>query len=678
MDFKAIIGIGLSIMVILAVALVFILKRDKKRAAAAGYLPKKRSSHGLTIEGRVADLSQKFFITQKFYNLVARKVIVLCPADQISMRNLVGKILIKCYGWLIAAIGLDIAVTILINFDLFYTLILAMFAYVMMRETVSSSTRRLTRQLREQSADALETLRHNFHECEGKVDAALEETVDDSGAIVAPHLNELSRILHKPSSEIMEEVADYTARDNDAYMKMLLSICATVKEEGDTVIDNGKSLFVTSIGYLREKINAELLALKTVDYKFQSMVPMALIPLAAIKLLEFWFSRTFPQLSSYFEGMYATFSLFLSFIVVLAVYTMIDNLKNIDNSRIRTESIWLKIANISFIDDILVDVINHRYTHWLRIDSQLRGNGDHTGPRAFIVKKVCFGIAGFILTLVMCIGGEYAGRSGLLSDFTNDYKESVSAPDAYKQNMYSISEDTARKHLDDPDVTQESLKTEIKETYGFNDTYADTMATAVIEHMKRYNNRYFKWWELLLSLVVGAIAYCVPQLMLIRDKDDIERQKKTEILNFNTLMLILINIPNVSIDMVLEWLEMFSSVYKELLSRCIIRLSLGQNKAIQEMKDSDLTPKFRNFCDSLLAIDNVGISEAFTEVEADHANYMADITKEQEKMIEKRARKAGRICMIPFWLILILYLGIPMIRYALAMLEVFTETMGSI
>ena len=85
-------------------------------------------------------------------------------------------------------------------------------------------------------------------------------------------------------------------------------------------------------------------------------------------------------------------------------------------------------------------------------------------------------------------------------------------------------------------------------------------------------------------------------------------------LQFQSLILILMYMDGIDLEEILEWLERFSYCFKEEIATCRMNLNSGQERALSDMQALVQYQPFSNFVDNLKAIDKVGVIDAFDEV----------------------------------------------------------------
>ena len=623
---------------------------------------------------KIAHFFAKLPLTRKLYARVRSTVAALNPANNREVEAETGKVLLKAVGSGLLVFIVNIILNFTAGFSIFYLCAGVFAAFVIIKGSLTSTIRTIKKNLLEEEQAAFSSIRHNYHTTNA-VDSAINLTIGSTNGSMASHLSEIYRIVTSANMDV--ESAKYIAKRPDRYLLMFLSICTATKEFGDTILENGMSLFNKNVAFLKEEVENEILALKRQIEAFKGLEIWTLVPLFGIKPLEAWAKSNIPQIAEYYTGIFSSAALVFTFLVTYIIYSAIQAMQEGTDDIVSQEnSIWSRIAAVPAISKWLNRHISGpKYTYYKNLDSKMRGIGDHTGTRAFIIKRVGFGIIGFVAMFAVFIVGTYSGKKGMLKDFSKDFEESIQLTDEYKAQMRDTAtllvEENINKKAEEIDI-----KEELKETYGFNDVAAGEVEEAIKQHVSEYKLKYFKWWQFIISVLAGFGLSFLPLAVIAINSPLIDAKRQEEVMQFQTLMLILMHIPSMDVSKILEWMGRFSSVFTENIVRARAKLGSGMKKALVEMKESEVYQPFRDFVDNLLAIDEIGIADAFDEVVSDHEYYMETKKIEKEASIARKAGRAKFLANIPLYVVLVLYLFVPMIRYALKMLEASSTTTG--
>lgn len=666
-DLSGIFSFENLLIVIFAALFAILLLRKLKRKKNPEELTRVRQKKTINIFGRTAIFSSKFFITRRRYNRVREQVANLYPSSTLTIENETGKILFYSYIWAFLCLVAAVWMLIIAGFDLFYGIACVFAGIVLMDMTINSRLAKIKEDLLVGEQKTMQDIRHLYHQ-EKMIDVAVNRSIELATPIMLPHLNDIFRILTSP--KMMQESEEYKNRGGDKHLSVFLQLCVSTKENGDRTAKDGKSVFLTSLGHLKEKVDADILHMRKTQIAFKGLTLITLFPLLGIKLLESWATENMPTISQYYQGIYSTVAVMVTFVVTYIIYSVIEMLKSDSESGIRNESVYSRLAKREPFSSVFNRIINRRYNKYLRIDSEMRAIGDHTGAKAFLMKRTVYAVIGFMMGLLVTIGGTYVGKSDLLDDYYADFAEIKTVTPEYKESMYTMAGDMIKEHLKD-DITEEELTAEIKEYYQTTTLTATQVAASVIEHKTEYLDRYYRWWYLVISIIVGLVAAYVPVALLRLNARTIDARRQDEVMEYQTLMLIMMHIPGMSVGKVLEWLEKFSSIFLEDIITCRAELGAGQEKALLKMRDSESFEPFRSFCDCLLGVDRSGLEDAFSEVESEHAYFMKQKEINRDADLVNKKVIAKDLALVPMWLVMGFYLLIPMFRYAMEMFSMF-------
>ena len=86
-------------------------------------------------------------------------------------------------------------------------------------------------------------------------------------------------------------------------------------------------------------------------------------------------------------------------------------------------------------------------------------------------------------------------------------------------------------------------------------------------------------------MILGIIAYYVPSIVLYVKNKIREMEKENEIMQFQSIILMLMYIDRIDVQTILEWLSRFSYAFKEQISRCLNNYESGAYDALEGLKE---------------------------------------------------------------------------------------------
>lgn len=617
-------------------------------------------------------LSQLPF-TKKYYGRIMKKHRMLYPGDDLSVARRVTK------QFLIAsAVGAVTMITFVImsKGNIFYICLGIWTTMVLFTHTIDITFDQMENKLLEQMQNYLDNIRHHYHDTK-MLDTSLYLSLEDLPAEIKPHIQQIYEIVISTNTDT--KVDRYVQVAPNRFMMTFAAICASIKEYGDKEV-HGNSLFLTNINYLKDEINIEILKRDKLEYMFSGLVFVSLAPVFLLKPIEKWMIGNMPEMATYFSGAGGTISTILVFLVSYICYQLISSLRHGHTDEVQDHTFLQRIAKIPVIQNILIAIENHNYSKTLRLADELKMTGDKIGTRAFLLQRFLVGIAcfiGFNIVSGVIISNQ---RNELKTDFVNAFENSVVPNEDYR----IIMEETAAEYTADykyltgmSDVDQKAaLAEKIAEQENIKPKYASEIAASVIEHSRSLSNVYYKWWILLLSLGTAVLGYFTPLLMLKYKVSIMKMSMEDEVIQFQTLMLILMYEDGVTINVILSWMERFSFIFKESIRKCMVNLELNQQQALKKLKDSESFAPFKRFVDNLSMIDNVGIEGAFSEIGTERNFYKDKRAQDENILSEKKASKGKPLAFIPYIVFLAGHILIPFAFFAWNMYQSMAQILG--
>ncbi len=93
-------------------------------------------------------------------------------------------------------------------------------------------------------------------------------------------------------------------------------------------------------------------------------------------------------------------------------------------------------------------------------------------------------------------------------------------------------------------------------------------AEKIYTKLQVVNSEYLKWFELLLAIVFSLIAYMCPIWMLMFQVKMRQLDMEDEVMQFQTIILMLMKIERINVEIILEWLERYANIFKEPITKC--------------------------------------------------------------------------------------------------------------
>ena len=140
----------------------------------------------------------------------------------------------------------------------------------------------------------------------------------------------------------------------------------------------------------------------------------------------------------------------------------------------------------------------------------------------------------------------------------------------------------------------------------------------------------------------------------------------------------LMKIERVNVEMILEWIERYSNIFREPISKCVNNYESGAWEALETLKDEIAFPQLIRIVESLqAAVEKIPIREAFDELDNERDYYQAKREESNERLIKKKGMIGKIIGFAPMVGLFVGYLIIPLVAIGMtAMTSSFTSIQG--
>ena len=134
-------------------------------------------------------------------------------------------------------------------------------------------------------------------------------------------------------------------------------------------------------------------------------------------------------------------------------------------------------------------------------------------------------------------------------------------------------------------------------------------------------------------------------------------------------------IERVNVEMILEWLERYSNIFREPISKCVNNYEAGAWEALEELKNEVNFEQMLRIIEGLQsAVEKIPIREAFDELDNEREYYQAKRKESNERLIKRKGMIGKVIGFAPLVLLFVGYLIVPLIAIGLISM---TNTMST-
>ena len=243
-----------------------------------------------------------------------------------------------------------------------------------------------------------------------------------------------------------------------------------------------------------------------------------------------------------------------------------------------------------------------------------------------------------------------------------------------EQDNYFLNKLKGKLNITDAEIKREMVNSKY---YTEDDQYLDDDAKRIKNKLNVLNSESMQWFEILMAMGFGVIAYMFPVWMMIFQKKMRQMEMENEVMQFQTIIIMLMKIERVNVEMILEWLERYSNIFKEPIARCVNNYEAGAWEALEELKNSITNQDMIRIVESLqAAVEKIPIREAFDELDADR-DYHQEKRKQANEMLISRKGLIGKgVGFAPLICLFVGYLIIPLVVIGISsMSSTFSQMM---
>ena len=218
-------------------------------------------------------------------------------------------------------------------------------------------------------------------------------------------------------------------------------------------------------------------------------------------------------------------------------------------------------------------------------------------------------------------------------------------------------------------TTKQDIDREVRRDKDYLDA-KDTEITKAVDRiydkLQKVNSEYLQWFEFLMAFVFMMIGYMFPVWMLYFQYKMRLMEMEDGVMQFQTIILMLMRIERVNVEIILEWLERYSDIFKEPISRCVNNYESGAWEALEVLRNETNYPLFIRIVESLqAAVEKIPIIEAFDELDSERDYYQEKRKESNQRLIARKARIGKLIGFAPMVVMFVGYLIIPLVYIGL-------------
>lgn len=561
--------------------------------------------------------------------------------------------------------------------------ILLIFELFIVDTMVEGMVDKIDNNLLKEQIDFFAEIRHAYHEYNMVEEAIYQVSLDDEKN-VSKQGERIYEILSSDDPET--ELEKYYDVAPNSYLKEFAGISYLTQEFGDREED-GASLYLKNITNITQEMQIEILKRDKLNYVFQSLAFISIAPVLLLEPLKNWATDNFAFTREFYFGKIGMVAQVLVVLLTVVSYIMTRKLK--DNGGVQAgssnnEHPWQeKVYKIPVVKQVVNAFIPKRGSKdYRKMQKLMKDSASKAKMEWLYVTRMALAIITVILSIIFFIFlhkiavdyvyTEPTTRQQVIGSLSEQNEKK--ARELTEQDNYFLNKLKGKLDITDVEIQREMVKSKY---YTEDDQYLEDDSKRIKNKLNVLNSESMQWFEILMAMGFGVIAYTFPVWMMVFQKKMRQMEMENEVMQFQTIIIMLMKIERVNVEMILEWLERYSNIFKEPIARCVNNYEAGAWEALEELKNSITNQDMIRIVESLqAAVEKIPIREAFDELDADR-DYHQEKRKQANEMLISRKGLIGKgVGFAPMICLFVGYLIIPLVVIGISsMSSTFSQMM---
>ena len=609
---------------------------------------------------------RKIPFLKRYILKLRRKLEIINIQDEYATRRDSAKIITKSLVILLPIVILTILLT-KTNYLLMF--ILLIFELFMVDILIDSSVDKKDDALLVQQIDFFSEIRHAYHEY-NMVEEAIYQVSQDDEKDVSRQGEKIYDILISDDPETELEKYYDVAPNN--FLKEFAGLSYLTKEFGDRKVD-GASLYLKNVDNITQEMQIEILKRDKLNYVFRSLSLISIAPVLFLEPLKNWAISNFSFVRSWYNGKSGIIVQILILVITFISYVLVRKLKDngsVNTSTQNTQNPWqAKVYKNKFAKKIIDLFIPKDGTKdYKKMTDLLTDAASPLKMEWVYVNRICIAIVAFLVSLLVFVQLHKVAIDYEYTKPTTDYnlmggmseKDEEKARELTKQDNIFL--DMFRGKLKTTTKDVEKALRNSKYYQDATDKDIEKATKRIYEKIQVVNSEYLQWFELLLAFVCGILGY-MSQVWILKFQVKMRQlEMEDEVMQFQTIILMLMRIERVNVEIILEWLERYSNIFKSQITKCVNNYEAGAWEALEELKNSiSYMPLIRIVESMQAAVEKIPIKDAFDELDAERDYYREKRKESNARLISKKALIGKVIGFAPMVCLFVGYLIIPLV-----------------
>lgn len=514
--------------------------------------------------------------------------------------------------------------------------------------------------------DYIDDIKHYYHQT-NMILESIDKANDEAEYLMSLHGKRIHELILKQDPSATDE---YFEKCPNKFFKFLLGISDLTREYGDK-----KELYVENLNYIRKSIVEEIKKREKLSYLLKALATISLTPMFYTKITQSFMNDNFSQTNFFYMSSKGLIAKILIVASCFLSYIILREFQNYDQIDLERNFKWEEyILKVPVIKKIIYKLEPTKDTNeYKKQVALIEESGSKISLDCLYVRRILFFILSFIVSIMLFAGLHKADIYNMMNNpgygIENDYQTMIDDADTSYGNDNNYEKEKEEQYNNINRSILNNLSTTSSETdisnklnrFNLTDEEKKDLTKSIYKKYVDLKSAKLKWYEALISFIIAIFALDIP-IIKLKIKRLIRRDEiSEETYQFQTIIIVLMNQENVSIQMILEWMYRFAFIHHNQILRCINNLQLGTEKALRAFSDEISYKPLKRIIENLIMADNISLNKAFDYLKSER-EFLEDERKEAiEKNIHNKELFGQDLGFAPLYVFIIIFVLLPLV-----------------
>ena len=415
---------GAVVAFIVVIALYFILSKKMQKSDYKKIQALQKGTKEKSFSTEV--LFQKLYLTyiktpflKRYILKLRRRLEIINIDDEYNTRKDAAKIMTRTLAIIVPLMIITIFFT---SNNLLLMWILIIFEVFMIDTFIDGSVDKLDNNILKEQIDFFAEIRHAYHEY-NMVEEAIYQVSQDDEKSISRQGEKIYEILISDDPET--ELEKYYDIAPNSFLKEFAGVSYLTKEFGDRKVD-GASLYLKNVNNITEEMQLEILKRDKLNYVFQSLAVISIVPILGLEPLRNWSVSNFSFTESWYNGKPGMIVQILIMIITFVCYLLIRKIKDNGSTAMNTKNtenpwqqkLYSKKPIKKFVD---LFIPKEGTKERRKVKQQLKDAASSQKIEWLYVNRIVIFIATFIVSIILFIELHIIAIDYVYNEPTTEY-----------------------------------------------------------------------------------------------------------------------------------------------------------------------------------------------------------------------------------------------------------------